>query len=726
MTNTPTLTPTITLTPTVTNTPTATNTATLTPTITLTPTVTYTPTLTPTITLTPTATNTATNTPQPVVILVNSNCSLDNAIKSANDNVSRGGCTAGGSGTDTITLTANVNLSAEISSVTSSIRIEGAGYSIDGNSQYAIFWTSNSSSLTLNNVHLKNAKTTQGEDGGAIYSNGALTITNSAISNSQADFGSGGGIYSNGTTTIANSTLYGNSTSGTFLTRRGGAIYVASGTTTLIHVTLSGNTSAEANGGGGVYRAGGTLNIRNSIITGSGTGKDCAGSVTVSGSVIADGSCSQTAQDAKLGSLVSPSGRAPYYPIASDSAAIDNGDSSYCDDYSTDQAGSSRPATNCDSGAVEYVAPTPTPTPTVTNTPTNTPTATNTPVNSATPTNTPPPTNTPTTTPPPANIVVSATCSLDNAIKSANDNVSRGGCTAGGSGTDTITLTANVTLSAEISSVTSSIRIEGAGYSIDGNSQYAIFWTSNSSSLTLNNVHLKNAKTTQGEDGGAIYSNGALTITNSAISNSQADFGSGGGIYSNGTTTIANSTLYGNSTSGTFLTRRGGAIYVASGTTTLIHVTLSGNTSAEANGGGGVYRAGGTLNIRNSIITGSGTGKDCAGSVTVSGSVIADGSCSQTAQDAKLGSLVSPSGRAPYYPIASDSAAIDNGDNTYCDDYSTDQAGSSRPATNCDSGAVEYVAPTPTPTATVTNTPTNTPTVTPTVTSTPTLRPLAR
>ena len=246
------------------------------------------------------------------------------------------------------------------------------------------------------------------------------------------------------------------------------------------------------------------------------------------------------------GSLVSPSGRAPYYPIASDSAAIDNGDNTYCDDYSTDQAGRSRPATSCDSGSVEYVTPTPTPTPTIT------PTTTSTPAITATPTITPTVTNTPTqtNTPVPVNIVVSSTCTLDNAIKSANDNASRGGCTAGGSGTDTITLSVNVTLSADLSSVTSNIRLEGAGYSIDGNNQYGMFWTSSGTSLTLNNVHLKNAKTASSLNGSSVYSNGTLTITNSAISGSSADPGIGGAIYSAGTTTIANSTLYSNSAKG--------------------------------------------------------------------------------------------------------------------------------------------------------------------------------
>ena len=59
-----------------------------------------------------------------------------------------------------------------------------------------------------------------------------------------------------------------------------------------------------------------------------------------------------------------------------------------------------------------------------------------------------------------ANITVNSTCSLADAITAANTDTATGGCQAG-SGDDTITLTGNITLGAELPEIASTITVEG-------------------------------------------------------------------------------------------------------------------------------------------------------------------------------------------------------------------------------------------------------------------------
>ena len=64
-----------------------------------------------------------------------------------------------------------------------------------------------------------------------------------------------------------------------------------------------------------------------------------------------------------------------------------------------------------------------------------------------------------------ASISVSGACTLDEAIDNANDNAqTHSDCTAG-SGTDTITLSGNVTLSASLPDITTSMTITGGSVS---------------------------------------------------------------------------------------------------------------------------------------------------------------------------------------------------------------------------------------------------------------------
>ena len=164
------------------------------------------------------------------------------------------------------------------------------------------------------------------------------------------------------------------------------------------------NSTLFNNLNGGLRRAGGTVKLRNSIISGSGSRHgDCVGTISQKvANYIADGSCSSALSSAdgaiKLGALT---GSPAYYPLLDGSPAIDTANGDHCPEV--DQAGTARPSGSaCDIGAYErFVAPAtatdrPTPTNTSTNTPTDTPT--HTPTNTATTTPTDTPTHTPTNT----------------------------------------------------------------------------------------------------------------------------------------------------------------------------------------------------------------------------------------------------------------------------------------------------------------------------------------
>jgi hypothetical protein len=105
-------------------------------------------------------------------------------------------------------------------------------------------------------------------NGGAIYNNGTLTVTDSTLSGNAAAGGAGGAIYQNtsGVATITNSVLTDNLTDG----GNGGAIASVSAMLTIAGSNFSGNAATGSSGdegrGGAVYSSG-TLTISNSTFT---------------------------------------------------------------------------------------------------------------------------------------------------------------------------------------------------------------------------------------------------------------------------------------------------------------------------------------------------------------------------------------------------------------------------------------------------------------------------
>lgn len=172
------------------------------------------------------------------------------------------------------------------------------------------------------------------------------------------------------------------------------------------------------------------------------------------------------------------------------------------------------------------------------------------------------------------------TCTLDDAILSANSDTTVGGCPAG-SGLDTLSLAQDITLTAPlINSVInlSTITLEGNSFTIYG-SGFRCLTVDPGGVLTVQNVTIDGC--IRGSNGGAIMNSGTLTITNSSFSGNQTTgLGTPGGAISNeGTLTVLNSAFSGNAASSS-----GGAI-ANYGTLTARYNQFEGNFANLFGGG---------------------------------------------------------------------------------------------------------------------------------------------
>ncbi len=206
-----------------------------------------------------------------------------------------------------------------------------------------------------------------------------------------------------------------------------------------------------------------------------------------------------------------------------------------------------------------------------------------------------------------ADIAVNSSCSLADAINTANADATSGGCAAG-SGADTITLTGDVTLTASLPEIESEITIEGNGYTISGNEQHQIFWVEETGALTIQNITLADGRGADDDDlfdkdftvGGAIVNLGNITVSESAFNDNLAvDFGGAVYSYQGAKTIIKASSFTNNSTT----LDSGGAIYNL-GKAGISDSNFSNNSGRRH--GGAIYN-GGEVSISNSIFTDNST-----------------------------------------------------------------------------------------------------------------------
>ncbi|MCS6825496.1 MAG: CSLREA domain-containing protein, partial [Caldilinea sp.] len=253
-------------------------------------------------------------------------------------------------------------------------------------------------------------------------------------------------------------------------------------------------------------------------------------------------------------------------------------------------------------------------------------------------------------------------CSLREAIEEANDGANTDCPGVPSIATDTITFSVNgtITLNSVLPPIwgvpdVGKLTIDGSGrnITISGNNSTTVFdmrWQADltlinltiangayltggggaifvdfGSRLEVRNCTFSNNRTGGVHDGGAIFNEGTLIVTNSTFSSNQAA-SSGGALANRGTLTVSNSTFVNNRAQ-----ELGAAIYNRpGGTLTVSNSTFSSNNSASA--GGGIYNWEGTLDViksafsGNSATTNGGGIRNNNGSVQVQGSTFSNNS----------------------------------------------------------------------------------------------------
>ena len=126
---------------------------------------------------------------------------------------------------------------------------------------FRLFYLNSGANLTLDSLTLSNGRSIGIHGGGAIRSQGTLTITNSTFSGNLSTDEGGGIINNGGTLIVTNSTFSSNSS-----TNYGGGISVEGGTVTVTDSIFTDNTSQN---GGGIFIGGGTLTVSGSTFSGN-------------------------------------------------------------------------------------------------------------------------------------------------------------------------------------------------------------------------------------------------------------------------------------------------------------------------------------------------------------------------------------------------------------------------------------------------------------------------
>jgi len=506
-------------------------------------------------------------------------------------------------------------------------------------------------SANISNTTISN--NTASDDGGGVFGFGPTNITNSTINNNlaNADVGDGGGVYIVGTTTITNSTISGNTANS-----EGGGVYVKDGTrpdATITNTTIT-NNQAPAGKGSGLAAFGSipTTTVTSSIIADnvnsdideltSGSNAIQSGGNNLIGTGNATGRFNATGDQTGvtnpgLDPLADNGGPTQTHALQSGSDAINAGSNSL--GLTTDQRGTGFSRVldgTADIGAFEFDP--------------NSIVGTENVVNTLLDEND-------------GGLNQGAGNSLRELITFANpgDTITFADSLAG----NTITLTngelvidKNLTIDGDEGNP---VTIDAAGnsrvFNIDDSNP------NNQAQVTIDGVNITggvaSGSGTNQSDGGGIFTNEALTLSNSVVTGNTAsgnvadgggiyvnDIGSanisnttisnntatddGGGVFAFGTTNITNSTINNNLASNPV--GDGGGVYIV-GTTTITNSTISGNTANSE--GGGVYVKDGTgpdATITNTTITNNeapadkGSGLAAFGSIpttTVTSSIIA-------------------------------------------------------------------------------------------------------
>jgi CSLREA domain-containing protein len=270
----------------------------------------------------------------------------------------------------------------------------------------------------------------------------------------------------------------------------------------------------------------------------------------------------------------------------------------------------------------------------------------------------------------------SATLTITNSVISGNSAVYMGGGTTAFGGSITVT---DSTFSGNFA----------------GSDGGAIFAMGSGTQVNITRSTLSGNHANQAGGAVRIYNNVTSLIKDSTFSGNSAGSGpagNGGAIASQGAMTIANSTISGNSA-----VSSGGGVYASTTSITILNSTITGNSAFI---GGGVFiDTTGTLIYKNTIIANSPGNNNCdnrGNPITSVNTLDETGWCSPTLTgDPMLGPLADNGGPTQTHDLLPGSPAAGAGDATACANAPVsgfDQRGVSRPqGSGCDMGAVEHV-----------------------------------
>lgn len=217
--------------------------------------------------------------------------------------------------------------------------------------------------------------------------------------------------------------------------------------------------------------------------------------------------------------------------------------------------------------------------------------------------------------------------------------------------------------------------------------------------------------------------NGTLNVNNSTLSGNTGGTNGGGLFVSNAgslttspaTINVTNSTISGNTVSanggGFAMEQPTAGVITANFNFSTVANNRANNDNTGTEAGGGILRASGNLNLKNSIVADNsvgtgGTAPDISGAVTsqdynhiedVTGATITGTTTNNTTGDPQLGALANNGGSTNTHLPAAASPVVNtipSGTNDCGTPISTDQRGGSRPSSGaCEKGSVELSAP---------------------------------
>ncbi|MBL9115081.1 MAG: hypothetical protein JNJ83_08735 [Verrucomicrobiaceae bacterium] len=549
------------------------------------------------------------------------------------------GAPSSGSGASAILITSTDAVTIDASSLPGGLTLtRPAGAGGDG---YRCLRVGAGGDVTLLGLRLTGFVGQATHSGGAVLSEGALTMEDCTVAGNTAS-GAAGAIRSQSTLTLTRCTLSGNTANG--LGTGGGAIYHTGGTSTLTQCTLSGNAAPNGNGGaivhapssaatltlthstvagnsaggngGGIFNSGSpaTLTLSRSIVAGNTIGTGSSDIRNFSGTVTSDGSnlignnstvstvfpagtpngngeyagTVGTPLDALLAPLGSYGGPTQTMLPLPGSPAIDTATGST---ITADQRGfpiadgDGNGSVLPDIGAAERAG----------------------------------------------TFLVSTTADsgsgslrqalADAALQPGADTITFSpGLNEGNIALITYTNNTALTVS-DSGGVTLDATALPGGLTLSANGTgFLAFLVQTGSSLTLRGLTLSGFTGQTGTDGGAIRNDGTLTMTQCTLSGNSAS-SDGGAIRNDGTLTLTQCTLSGNSAAN----GDGGAIFNFSGTLTLTQCTLSGNSASIS---GGAIHNSSTLTLTQCTLSGNSASSDggaisSLGSLTLTNSIVA-------------------------------------------------------------------------------------------------------